>query len=495
MNRAAGIFLHPTSLPSPFGIGDLGQGACRWVDILAESKQLFWQVCPLGPTGYGDSPYQSLCSFAGNRLLISPQKLFEMELLTREELDEIPALSDAAIDFGNVIAEKDRLFEKAYARFNDSNEFLDFCEREHYWLDEYALFKVIKEQHKGKSWVEWDPQLKLRFPAALDAVQASERRAIRYEKFLQFMFHCQWMELRNYAKNAGVRIIGDMPIYVAYDSSDAWASPELFELDEKGGLLRVAGVPPDYFSATGQLWGNPLYQWKNMRQDGYSWWIKRIKKALELVDYLRLDHFRGFESYWAVPAGSAIAVDGTWEQGPGEDFFNCLRNALGAVPIIAEDLGEITHGVEELRRKAGLPGMKVLQFAFSGDASNPYLPYNVNSDSIMYTGTHDNDTSCGWYAGLGEKEHAFVKGFLGCTDNDFIDRFLRCAYASPSRLCIVPAQDVLGLGAGNRMNTPGVEGGNWQWRMLPGYMDAKYFKLAKELTIVYGREADSDFKL
>lgn len=495
MNRAAGIFLHPTSLPSPYGIGDLGESACRWVDILAESRQLFWQVCPLGPTGYGDSPYQSLCSFAGNKLLISPQKLFEMELLTREELDCVPALSDAAVDFGNVIVEKDRLFEKAYARFNDSNEFLDFCEREHYWLDEYALFKVIKEQHKGRSWAEWDPSLKLRFPATLDAVKASERRAIRYEKFLQYMFHCQWLELRDYAKKAGVRIIGDMPIYVAYDSSDAWASPELFELDENGGLLRVAGVPPDYFSETGQLWGNPLYQWQNMRQDGYAWWIKRIKKALGLVDYLRLDHFRGFESYWAVPAGSATAVDGTWEQGPGEDFFNCLRNALGAVPIIAEDLGEITHGVEELRRKAGLPGMKVLQFAFSGDASNPYLPYNVNSDSIMYTGTHDNNTSCGWYAGLGEKEQAFVKGFLGCTDDDFIDRFLRCAYASPSRLCIVPAQDVLGLGAGNRMNTPGVEGGNWRWRMLPEYMDVKYFGRAKDFTVIYGREADSDFKL
>jgi 4-alpha-glucanotransferase len=309
------------------------------------------------------------------------------------------------------------------------------------------------------------------------------------------MFHRQWKDLRDYAKKAGVRIIGDMPIYVAYDSSDAWASPELFELDEKGAQLRVAGVPPDYFSATGQLWGNPLYQWRNMRLDGYSWWIKRIRKALELVDYLRLDHFRGFESYWAVTAGSATAVDGTWEQGPGEEFFNCLRNALGAVPIIAEDLGEITHGGEELRRKVGLPGMKVLQFAFSGDASNPYLPYNVNADSIMYTGTHDNDTSCGWYAGLGEQERAFVTGYLGCTGDDFIVRFLRCAYASPSRLCIVPAQDVLGLGAGNRMNTPGVEGGNWRWRMLPEYMDAKYFNLARELAIVYGREADSDFKL
>jgi 4-alpha-glucanotransferase len=418
-----------------------------------------------------------------------------MELLTRTELDDVPVFSDAAIDFGKVIAEKEKLFMKAFARFNDTKEFIDFCEREHYWLNEYALFTVIKARHGGKSWVEWDAGTKLRFPSALDAVLDTDRRAVRYEKFLQFIFHGQWMSLRAYAKQAGVRIIGDMPIYVAYDSSDAWASPELFELDENGGLLRVAGVPPDYFSATGQLWGNPLYQWKNMRLDGYAWWIKRIRKTLELVDYLRLDHFRGFESYWAVPAGSATAVDGTWEQGPGEDFFNAVRNALGAVPIIAEDLGEITHGVEELRRKVGLPGMKVLQFAFSGDSSNPYLPYNVNTDSIMYTGTHDNNTSCGWYADLDEKEHSFVTGYLGCADNDFINRFLRCAYASPSRLCIVPAQDVLGLDAGNRMNTPGKESGNWQWRMKPEFLDSAFFERARDLTIIYGREADEGFML
>lgn len=488
MDRASGILLHPTSLPSRFGIGDFGENAYRWIDCLAENKQRYWQVCPLGPTGYGDSPYQSLCSFAGNRLLISPSRLRALELLTGEELEAFPPLPDAKVDYGKVITEKDRLFKLAYSRFKDTKEFIAFCERERTWLDDFALFKVIKEKHGWKSWIEWDAPYKLRFPAALDELRGGERRAIRYHKFLQFMFQVQWSELRKYATGKGVSIIGDMPIYVAYDSSDTWASPELFELDEKGNQLRVAGVPPDYFSETGQLWGNPLYQWAHMRQDGYAWWIRRIRKALEIVDFLRLDHFRGFDSYWAIPAGSATAVNGTWERGPGEEFFNAVRLALGQIPLIAEDLGEITHGVEELRRKVGVPGMKVLQFAFGGDKDNPYLPCNVNADSIMYSGTHDNNTSCGWYAGLDKKDRAFVTRYLGCTNDTFIDRFLRLAYMSPSRLCIIPAQDILALPEGNRMNTPGIESGNWQWRLLPEYLRPRCFAAAREYTEVYGRE-------
>jgi len=489
MDRTAGIFLHPTSLPSRFGIGDLGENAYRWIDCLAESKQRFWQVCPLGPTGYGDSPYQSLCSFAGNRLLIAPSRLRKLDLLTREDLSAFPPLPDAAVDYGKVIVEKDKIFEKAYGRFNDTKEFIAFCERERYWLDDFALFLVIKEKQGGKSWAAWESPYKLRHPAALDELRAEERRAIRYQKFLQFMFHIQWTELRVYAESKGVSVIGDMPYYVAYDSSDTWASPELFELDEKGNVLRVAGVPPDYFSETGQLWGNPLYQWGNMRQDGYSWWIKRIRKALELADYLRLDHFRGFDSYWAIPAGSPTAESGTWERGPGEEFFASVKQALGPVPLIAEDLGEITHGVEQLRRKVGVPGMKVLQFAFDGDPENPYLPWNVPADSIMYTGTHDNNTSCGWYAGLNQKERGYIARYLGCTDKTFIDRFLRSAYMSPSRLCIIPVQDILALPEGNRMNTPGRESGNWRWRMLPEYLQLQHFALAGELTEIYGRAA------
>jgi 4-alpha-glucanotransferase len=488
MKRASGIFLHPTSLPSRFGVGDFGENAYRWIDCLAGNRQRYWQICPLGPTGYGDSPYQCLCSFAGNRLLISPSRLLDLGLLTSEELGAFPALPDAAVDYGKVIAEKDRIFEKAYNRFNDTEAFVAFCERERYWLDDFALFQVIKEKHGGRSWAEWEPPYRLRFPAALDELRSEKRRAVRYQKFLQFVFHTQWNGIRVYAKSKGVSIIGDMPIYVAYDSSDTWGSPELFELDEKGNPLRVAGVPPDYFSATGQLWGNPLYQWGNMRQDGYAWWIKRIRKMLELVDYLRLDHFRGFDSYWAIPAGSATAVNGTWEPGPGEGFFTAVRHALGAVPLIAEDLGEITRGVEQLRRKVGVPGMKVLQFAFDGDPENPYLPCNVNADSVMYTGTHDNNTSCGWYAGLGREERRYVARYLGCTERTFIDRFLRCAYMSPSLLCIIPAQDLLGLDAGNRMNTPGTESGNWQWRMLPEHLHPEHFAVAGEFTEVYGRD-------
>jgi 4-alpha-glucanotransferase len=285
-----------------------------------------------------------------------------------------------------------------------------------------------------------------------------------------------------------VNVIGDVPYYVAYDSADVWASPELFELDEKGNPLRVAGVPPDYFSETGQLWGNPLYQWGNMRQDGYTWWVRRIRKALDLADYLRLDHFRAFESYWAVPAGSPTAENGTWERGPGAEFFTIVKQALGQMPLIAEDLGEITHGVEILRRNVGIPGMKVLQFAFDGDPDNPYLPWNVSADSVMYTGTHDNNTSRGWFAGLREKERSYVARFLGCTDETFIERFLRCAYQSRSRLCMVPVQDVLALPARDRMNTPGRESGNWRWRMPPGTLSPVRFAAAGEYTAVYGRD-------
>jgi 4-alpha-glucanotransferase len=496
MKRASGIFLHPTSLPSRFGIGDLGESAVQWINILAESKQRFWQVCPLGPTGFGDSPYQSLCSFAGNALMISPERLFQLELLTSDELVAFPHLPSERVDFGTVIIEKEKLFQKACTRFNDTKEFSEYCDRERFWLDDFALFMVIKQKHGGRSWVEWDAPLKLRFPAALDDLAAAERRAIRYQKFLQFMFHLQWTELRAHAKEMGVSIIGDVPIYVAFDSSDTWASPELFELDEKGNPLRVAGVPPDYFSKTGQLWGNPLYQWEHMRQDGFSWWIKRIRKMLELVDYLRLDHFRGFESYWAVPSGSATAIDGKWERGPGEDLFNAIRQSLGAVPLIAEDLGEITYGVEELRCKVGIPGMKVLQFAFTNDPDNPYLPCNVFSDSIMYTGTHDNDTSLGWFTSLDKKKRLLVTDYLGCDGETFLDRFMRLAYMSPSKLCMVPAQDVLGLGAGNRMNTPGRgDGGNWSWRMPVETLSAKYFTTVRGYTEIYGRVPGDSFKL
>ncbi len=321
MNRASGLFLHPTSLPSQFGIGDLGQSAFQWIDLLVSMNQSFWQVCPLGPTGYGDSPYQSLCSFAGNTLLISPVKLKEMGLLTDLELMDFPKLSEDHVDYGNVIIGKEKLFQKAYTRFIDSSEFLAFCTDEHYWLENYALYKVIKDLYDGQPWYNWEPEHKLRFPAALEDVVVTRRKEVRYQKFLQYIFHKQWADLKEYANAKKIKIIGDLPIYIAYDSSDTWASPELFELDQEGKPCRVAGVPPDYFSETGQLWGNPLYHWKNMKQDGYLWWIRRICKTLTLVDYMRLDHFRGFESYWAVDSSCSTAVNGEWVKGPGADLF------------------------------------------------------------------------------------------------------------------------------------------------------------------------------
>lgn len=488
MNRASGLFLHPTSMPSRYGIGDLGDSAFAWIDMLHEMKQSFWQLCPLGPTGFGDSPYQSFCSFAGNTLLISPDLLKNMELLTQSDLDQYPQLPGNIVDFGAVITAKDDLFKKAYRNFTDDSEFNKFCEIERYWLDDYACFRVLKDSFNGNPWYLWKNQAKLRFPCVLSEVAKTEWRSVKYQKFLQYIFHKQWMDLKRYTNSKGIQIIGDIPYYTAYDSSDVWAAPELFELDESGKPLRVAGVPPDYFSESGQLWGNPLYKWHNMKQDGYQWWISRIKKTLQLVDYVRLDHFRGFEAYWAVPVSSDTAINGEWVKGPGIDFFEAIRHQLGKLPIIAEDLGEITKEVEELRINAGLQGMKILQFAFDGNPYNPYLPYNISPDSVTYTGTHDNDTSLGWYNNLSSDHKIFVHDFLGCEGTDFfLKLFLRLAFGSPSKLCIIPFQDVLGLGTEHRMNTPGTNGGNWKWRYTADQIENHKLKVIKDLTCLFGR--------
>ena len=493
MNRASGIFLHPTSFPSAFGIGDLGESAYEWIDLVASCNHSFWQLCPLGPTGYGDSPYQNLCSFAGNTLLISPSKLETMGLLTPSDLNSFPRLPNTKVDYGRVIIEKEKLYQKAYVRFSDTDEFREFCEREHYWLDDYALFRVIKDGYGGKPWHLWKASAKHRFPSVLAEIASSERNTIRYHKFLQYIFFIQWRELRQFANSRGVRIIGDIPYYIAYDSSDIWSSPELFELDESGEPTRVAGVPPDYFSETGQLWGNPLYLWDRMREDNYLWWIRRIRKTLEMVDFIRLDHFRGFESYWAVAASSKTAINGEWVDGPGIELFNAIHEAVGHLPVIAEDLGDITPEVEQLRLDAQLPGMKVLQFAFDGNPENPYLPYNIHSRSVIYTGTHDNDTSLGWYTHLSSNDRCRVREYLGCTDDTFVEQFLRAAYNSAAQLCVVPFQDVLGLGSSHRMNTPGQEAGNWQWRYTPDLLSKEKIGIIEQFAGIYHRKAGSDF--
>lgn len=488
MNRSSGLFLHPTSMPSRYGIGDLGNFSFTWIDMLSQMKQSFWQLCPLGPTGYGDSPYQCFSSFAGNTLLISPDLLRSQGLLTLSELEEYPKLPESTVDFGEVIVQKERIFRKAYSRFDGTPEYDEFCEQEQYWLDDYALFRVIKERMGGAPWYLWETPLKLRYPAAIREILTTERELINYQKFLQYCFHNQWLALKDYANKNGIQIIGDIPYYTAYDSSDVWAASKYFELDQSGKPLRVAGVPPDYFSEDGQLWGNPLYKWEKLRLDEYSWWIKRIQKTLRLVDFIRLDHFRGFESFWAIPASSNTAKKGVWEKGPGIDFFNTIKKKLGKLPIIAEDLGDITEEVELLRRQAGLHGMKVLQFAFDGNPHNPYLPYNIFPDSVTYTGTHDNDTSIGWYNSLSSEHKIFVHNFLGCDGASvFLQLFLRLAFGSPSRLCIIPFQDVLGLGTGHRMNTPGTGSGNWKWRFTADQICKEKLQNIRDLTSVFGR--------
>jgi 4-alpha-glucanotransferase len=454
---------------------------------LSSSQQTFWQFCPLSPTGYGDSPYQTLCSFAGNTLLISPDELVKDGLLAKGDVSAYPKLSEAKVDYGAVIAEKEKLFRKAYKNFSDTKEFAGFCGKEAKWLDEYALFRVIKTAHDERPWWEWEPEYKLREEGALKSAADRFADGMRYQKFLQFIFSGQWQKLRAHAADRKVLLIGDVPFYTAYDSSDTWSEPSQFLFDGAAKPIDVAGVPPDYFSETGQLWGNPLYRWDAMKRDGYSWWRRRMQKTLELVDYIRIDHFRAFDTYWAVPYGSPTAAAGEWRQGPGLHFFDTVKKSLGDLPFIAEDLGDITPGVIKLREDIKAPGMKILQFAFDSNPKNPYLPYNVASDSVTYTGTHDNDTSQGWFGALSAGDKKCVCNYLNCTAKGFLDSFVRCALASPSWLCLVPMQDVLGLDGGSRMNTPGTMWGNWQWRMSEG-MDIKAgMKKFAELTKIYGR--------
>lgn len=485
--RAAGVFLHPTSLPSPFGIGDLGQDAVGWLDLLRKFDHTYWQVCPLSPTGFGDSPYQSLSSFAGNPLLISPARLVEDGLLAPADLADYPRLAEDRVDFGAVSEAKDRLFRKAFTRFDDGSAFRAFCRREHDWLEDYARFRVLKDLHGGRSWAEWADDYRLRRQKSLRELAKTHREAIRYHKFLQYLFHKQWDALRAHAHAAGIRIMGDIPCYVSFDSADTWAARDLFEFDDQCRPKRVAGVPPDYFSENGQLWGNPLYRWGAMEADGYAWWIARLKITLERLDLVRVDHFRGFESYWAVPAGSPTAVEGEWVKGPGIRFFEAVKRALGTLPLVAEDLGVITDEVVALRDAAGLPGMKVLQFAFDGSPDNPYLPYNIVADSVIYTGTHDNDTTVGWFTSAPEPDKQRVCAYLGCTGAEFWAPFLRMAYAAPSRLAVLPLQDVLALSSDHRLNTPGTSEGNWQWRFRWNMIREDHFAMLKHFAAVYGR--------
>jgi 4-alpha-glucanotransferase len=471
--RSSGILLHPTSLPGPWGIGDLGPAAYQFVDFLAAAGQSLWQILPLGPTGYGDSPYQCFSAVAGNPLLVSLDALVERGLLTRVALAEAAGaytFSPDSVDYGPVIQFKLPLLRQAYSNLKagaspeTAAAFARFAADNAGWLDDYALFMTLKDLHGGAAWSSWAPELRSRQPAALAAARKEHAETVECHQFLQFLFFSQWAPLKAYANEREIKIIGDAPIFVAYDSADVWANPELFFLDADGNPTVGAGVPPDYFSATGQLWGNPLYRWDRMAQDGYAWWVSRLRAAFSQVDILRLDHFRGFAAYWEVPAGEATAMNGRWVKGPGPALFRRLEQELGSLPIIAEDLGLITPDVDALRVEFDFPGMKVLQFAFDGDPANIYLPHHHVPNCVVYTGTHDNDTTLGWYQGLTEAQCDVVRAYLGRDGSDIAWDLIRAAMMSVADMAVIPFQDVLRLGADARMNTPGLLGQNWGWR-------------------------------
>lgn len=493
--RYSGILLHPTSLPSPYGIGDMGQGAYDFVDFLEKSGQTLWQVLPLGPTGYGDSPYQSYSVFAGQTLLISPEKLVEQKLLTDADAAQHPEFDEKQVKYGDVLTWKTVIFTKAYETFKAAadqelaEEYESFLKEHSFWLDDYAFYMAARGENGNQGWMNWDEELQQ--PTAKVRKEWEEKLAdaIGYQKFLQFEFYKQWGELKAYANKKDISIVGDMPIFVSVDSSDVWANKSLFCLDSKGYPTEVAGVPPDYFSATGQLWGNPLYDWAAHKKQGYKWWIARIKTQFTQVDYLRIDHFRGFESYWAVPAGEETAINGQWRKGPGADLFSAIQKALGEdLPIFAEDLGIITPEVEKLRDQFNFPGMKVLQFGFEAWPHDIFYPHNfTTTNCICYTGTHDNDTTVGWYDKVKEEARDRVRRYLNCDGGNVSWDFMRLAMSSIAKYAIYPMQDVLKLGSEARMNVPGVLGANWAWRFTKADLQEWHAVELKKMTELFNR--------
>jgi 4-alpha-glucanotransferase len=493
MTRTSGVLLHPTSLPGPYGIGEFSDAAYRFVDWLVAAGQRLWQVMPLGPTGYGDSPYQCFSAFAGNPLLIGLDILAREGALTPGDLADAPAFPDAKVDFGPVITWKKAILRKSYERFaatasaGQRREFGQFCADNAVWLDDYALFIALKNAHNGNVWNTWESDIARHEPAALRAWRARLADAIEAEQYYQFQFFRQWAALRAYANGRGVKIVGDIPIFVAFDSADAWSHRDEFHFDEALQPTVIAGVPPDYFSPTGQRWGNPLYRWEIMRQRGYGWWIERCKAAFGLYDILRIDHFRGFESYWEVPASEPTAMRGRWVESPGLELFQAIERALGALPIIAEDLGVITPEVEALRDACGFPGMRVMQFAFVADTASAFLPHNYIPNTVAYVGTHDNDTTLGWWAGLDAATRAQVTRYTGTDGSDIAWDLIRTLMVSVADTVVFTMQDLMGLGADARMNLPGRAGGNWGWRFTPEMLSDAIAQRLKLQTETYGR--------
>lgn len=490
--RSSGILLHPTSLPGGHGIGDLGREAYKFVDWLVQAGQSFWQVLPLNPTGYGDSPYQSFSACAGNHLLISLDTLAEAGLIPGSML---PMMGKSAqIEFGMVVQSKTELLRRAFKGFREKaplwmkDRFGSFCgSARNRWLEDYALFRAIKDHYSGKPWPQWDAELVARKPDAIERFSRQLAEDVLFHKWLQFEFFRQWGELRAYAAQNGVRIIGDAPIFVAHDSADVWSNQGQFRLDAGGNPTFVAGVPPDYFSATGQLWGNPLYNWDAMAGDDFRWWVERFRVLLTLVDYVRLDHFRGFEAFWEIPAGEPTAVNGRWVKAPGHALLKALKKGLGTLPIIAEDLGVITPEVEALRDAFDLPGMRILQFGFEEGPASNHLPHNFVRNTVVYTGTHDNDTFAGWHKTVDEKVRVAIAKYVGEPAEPVPWNVIRLALSSVADLAVIPAPDLLNLGSDARMNFPGKASGNWAWRLKPAMLLNELSKRLLDLNRSYGR--------
>lgn len=486
--RSAGLLLHPTSLPGDQGIGVLGPDAYRLIDFAREAGMKYWQVCPLGPTGYGDSPYQCFSAFAGNPYLIDLEALVSFGLIEKTELAPIRELPNSRVDFGRIFSRKWPILQTAYIRYRekgmpdlpDYGLFEGFQAENAGWLNSYAFFMALKNHFDGSSWLDWPDPYRSMAGAHGAPLAGQLAREIAFQKFIQYLFFGQWGQLRKYANRNNLGIIGDIPIFVALDSADVWVHSEIFQLDDNGRPEAVAGVPPDYFSPMGQLWGNPLFHWEAMDASGYGWWMDRLSANSKLFDVVRLDHFRGFETYWKVPAGAEDARSGEWINGPGIDFFLAVKKRFPKVELIAEDLGLITPKVRELLRRTGLPGMAVLQFAFSGDSKNLYLPHNLASNSVLYPGTHDNDTTRGWYDSMPPEIQHQVRRYLSVDGSDISWDFIRAAYSSVSNMAIITLQDILGHGSDSRLNLPGEASGNWQWRFSRDDFE-KLFNLAPNL--------------